>query len=135
MGDDALHGEEGDDTIYGDEGDDLIYGNGGIDALHGGSGSDTINGGDGDDLILGDGSGDILRGGSGNDYIYGGSPYLPTPHNITGPVQIAELFSFISGGEGVDTIAPSSLSPWKIVSYSGSGGYLLDYDPEVDILV
>ena len=134
-GNDLVYGEDGNDTIYGDGGDDRIYGGTGADTLQGGSGADVINGDDGKDIIIGGGAGDSLWGGEGNDYLYGGRNYQVSLGSFLGTVQVTELFNFLSGGAGVDTFAPSSNSPWDIVSYSGTGGHLLDYDPAVDVLV
>jgi len=134
-GDDVAYGEAGNDTIYGDEGNDRIYGGTGADTLQGGSGADVINGNEDSDIIIGGGAGDALWGGEGNDYMYGGGNYQISLNSFLGKVEVTELYSFLSGGEGDDTFAPSSMAPWDTAPYSGTGSHLLDYDPAVDILV
>ncbi len=144
-GNDTLLGFEGNDIIRGGDGDDLIHGDEGKDTLSGGEGSDTISGGAEADWISGDAGNDILMGDSGADSIYGrdGDDYLygggsgndRLIYGTTGTVETEGGEDYLIGGDGVNTFAPSSTSPGNITPHTGTGYFLADYDPAVDILV
>lgn len=144
-GHDLLVGMAGNDIIFGNTGNDRIYGNAGADTIHGNEGDDTVNGGfgadsiygnAGDDVLMGGGSGDIIRGDEGADRLYGGDGDKETiVRSKSGRLSDIAGYNSLYGGAGADTFLPSSLSPAKIVAYSGTGNYLMDYDPVVDVLV
>jgi Ca2+-binding RTX toxin-like protein len=119
----VLAGTDGNDTIAGTEGDDTIFGFGGDDTLLGLGGDDEIDGGAGNDVIDGGAGFNNLRGGDGNDVLtlqesdFGGNAEGGAGDDLLIGSDAPFSFSFLSGGEGNDTLR------------AGDGGAsLVDFD-------
>ena len=134
-GNDVISGGAGNDTIYGGTGRNVLHGDEGDDILYGGPGRDVMFGDQGNDVLMGWGGGDTLYGGDGNDALYGGPSVEVGLDRVSGKFFVTELSSFLIGGAGINTFAPSSESPWNTVAFNGKGSYPVDYNPAVDVLI
>jgi len=117
-GDNVLRGRAGDDALIGNDGDDRLVGGAGRDTLSGGEGNDTLDGGAGrdqlfgmagDDELFGAAGRDTLIGGPGNDTLFGGHGR----DTLVGD-EGADVFGFLKGEKGMDTIADFEATVDKI---------------------
>lgn len=88
------------DTVkFGGESDNYnIYTYGGSDVIYTGTGNDTVWGGSDNDTIYADRGSNVLKGEGGDDYLYSGGEII----DAYGDIYAA---SFLSGGDGQDTLS------------------------------
>jgi len=102
------------ENVVGSAYNDILIGNSGKNTLSGGDGDDYLSGGGGDDTLYGGDGNDQLIGGAGADKLYGGAgdDFLRPDANDL----------IVDGGEGIDTVALSSLGSVDVIlNEDGSG--------------
>jgi Ca2+-binding RTX toxin-like protein len=99
------------DAVFGGAGDDTLEGGGGDDTLVGGDDRDLLLGDDGNDALYGGAGDDTLQGGAGNDSLFGGGGA-----------------DRLTGGSGADTVSTGDGADLVILTASGGGDVITDFD-------